>query len=428
MRLIVHLIKNSLKLDLKMLIPFFATIVVIVLVTSASSVSGNLFIEESREPAIKEYGGEVCVYKSSQSAQFATGREGLTEKWYRQLFEPEDIAGFADKQYVTYDLSIWGKHAFLFQMNTQIIGREYSNYTPEWEIRRGKVSQVTDLAEWEQQGRPVTVLIGDKLPLEIRDYIKVGYEFEAFIPRIIESGGVLNLKGADATVILPKDAVGMDYLDYKNGSWITLKIAAIGRDGLGGVDDSIIVMPLNILQELAEAENKVNRAGISMPDNSENEISLKARQITDQYPGFFGLKTTDMFLGTFKSVNDLAKHADLLMYSIYLIGSLMVTCVLILMMRNRRSSDVQLITLGINRSTLAAVAIFEILVVSVVAVLAGVAIPLLLSLLRSGKIVVDSVQLIRFFLIVPFNLIITIIVSQIMLPNSKQCLEALRYE
>lgn len=428
MRLITHLLKNSLKLDFKMLIPFFVTIVIIVLVTSASTVSGNLFVEESRDPAIKEFAGEVCVYKSYKKAKFAVGATGVAQQWYTQLFEPSDILGIADLNTITYDLNIWGKHSFLHQMDTKILGRDYTKNTPPWEIKKGKLPTVTDIAEWEKQGRPVTVLISDKMPLEIRDYIKVGDKFELFIPAVIESGGVLNLKGAANTVMLPKDTVDMDYLSYDKGHWLSCTIAAVGRDGLGTAGESIVVMPLNILQHLTGAGSKINRAGISLANTSEEELLKLADSVSQKYNSFYGLRTTDMFIGTFKNLNSLEKHADLLIYSIYFIGSLMVTCVLILLLRNRRASDVQLITLGINRSTLAMIAIIEIFIVSVLSVLAGALIPMLLSLIRSGSIVMQSQKMLRFFLIVPFNLIITVIVTQLMLPNSKQCLEALRYE
>jgi len=187
-------------------------------------------------------------------------------------------------------------------------------------------------------------------------------------------------------------------------------------------------MPLNILQELAGAGNLVNNVGINMPDASDAEMATLANRITAENTGYYGLKTTDMFISTFKSIRDLEKHADMLMYAAYLIGTLMVTCVLILMLRNRRVSDVQLMTLGINRGVLALVALVEIFFISSVSVLIGFAIPLLMSVIRSGTISIDFTELGRLFLIVPFNLLITAIVSQIMLPNSKQCLEVLRNE
>jgi len=58
----------------------------------------------------------------------------------------------------------------------------------------------------------------------------------------------------------------------------------------------------------------------------------------------------------------------------------------------------------------------------------GALLPTIISLIRSQSLALDGVKTAQLFLIVPFNLIVALVVSQIMLPNSKQCLEVLTNE
>ena len=230
------------------------------------------------------------------------------------------------------------------------------------------------------------------------------------------------------TVMIPTDAEQMDYLDHTSGTWVALSIEGIARDGTTGAAGIGFIFPLQVLQELSGAGNLVNHAGISMPDASAEELGVIAADISAQNESYYGLRTTDMFISSFKSIRNLEQQAEMLVYAAYLIGSLMVTCVLTLMLRNRRASDVQLITLGINRWILALVVMFEIFIISLGAVLLGALAPVLISLIRSHSLVLDMAKTVQLFLIVPFNLVVALVVSQIILPNSKQCLEVLTNE
>jgi|GEM_PF-6609258 len=428
MKIISLLIRNSIRMDFKMLIPFFFTVVLIVFVISSASVSNELFVSESSQPAIIKYGGEVTVYKSHKPATFVMGSDGLAITWYAHLFDPALLEGVAAPDDMTYDLSLWGRSKIYNNLDVELVGRKKSVNSPAWDMNSGETVPDMTVEDWYQAGRPATVLLGDKVPNELRALMSIDSEVQVFVPKIIESGGNLNLKGYSNTVMLPKDADQMDYLDYDHGQWIGFKIVGIARDGTTGAAGIGFILPLPVLQGLTNAGDLINHAGISMPETTDADISAKAAAITAQGQGLYGLKTTDMFISSFKSVRNLEQQAEMLVYAAYLIGSLMVICVLVLMLRSRRASDVQLMTLGISRWILAVVVVFEIFIISLGAVMMGALLPTIISLIRSQSLALDGVKTAQLFLIVPFNLIVALVVSQIMLPNSKQCLEVLTNE
>lgn len=423
LNLIKTLLRNYLKLDIKMLIPFLITMVLVILLISATSVSNALFIEFARQPIISYIGGEIALYKSSEEMQVKLTKYGLSVTCSLQLFEAKDISNISNKDNTTYQLLIDGRiKTTMSPISLHILGRQENSNTADLTITEGEVPIISSREQWETDERPVILYASYRFLSSSTTNIKLGGKKKVFVPKIIPSGGDLNIIGE------PNDAPGIDYLDYENGEWLDVTVAAIAKDQISRSSYAAIIVPLDILQEMTGAENKINLAGIQKGTATEAEIHQDALEITNGIAGFYGMRSTDILTGMSKDILYLERHANRLLFISYLIGSLIIICSLILIIRSRRNSDAQLIALGISRRTLLIVTVIEMLFVTTLAVILGVIIPLIISLISSSKILSQSIKFVNFFAIIPFNTIISVIILQIMLPNSKQCLEALRNE
>ncbi len=420
MRLVITLIKSSLVTDHKLFIPFVIINILIVFVISATSVSNALFIEFSREPIISSTAGEILLLKSESKPVFISGLDGTIPKWSFQLFETGEVCNVSVDHNITYQLVLVGQHKIdISAKHCLVTGLRLTTRTPAQDIVKGEFQYITDFKEWDKAGRPVMVIATKSY---LNSGLNIGDRFNVFIPKIVESGG------EPLAIGLSHKASGIDYIDNENGEWVNVKISAIARDHLEKNDAIVVVFPLSILQDISNADNKVNRAGVRMRELSEEELLEKAISISDSYAGFYAIRATDIITGMSKEITDLEKHAGSLLLVVCFIGSLVLICILVLVLQNRNSSYVQLMSLGVTRFKLMLSVAIEIMAISFITIVAGLIFPITLSYIRSGQLLSTSISIISFFLIIPYNIVVSLIVSLVMLPNRKKSLEVLRSE
>ncbi|MCG8500954.1 MAG: hypothetical protein MJB12_11170, partial [Firmicutes bacterium] len=312
MRLVITLIKNSLVADHKLFIPFVIINILIVFVISATSVSNALFIEFSREPIISSTAGEILLLKSESKPVFISGLDGTIPKWSFQLFETGEVYNVSVDHNITYQLVLVGQHKIdISAKHCLVTGLRLTTRTPAQDIVKGEFQYITDFEEWDKAGRPVMVIATKSY---LNSGLNIGDRFNVFIPKIVESGG------EPLAIGLSHEASGIDYIDNENGEWVNVKISAIARDHLEKNDAIVVVFPLNILQDISNAENKVNRAGVRMRELSEEELLEKAISISDSYAGFYAIRATDIITGMSKEITDLEKHAGSLLLVVCFIG------------------------------------------------------------------------------------------------------------
>lgn len=404
---------NALREDWKKYISFLITIVLAVLLVAGAYAAKVAFLNLAYDPLVRWEGGQITVLRSTKRPEFIQTTQGIVARWSFMLFQQEDMPPVLGGHVVNKRLRIgsWGEWRGQ-KLNIGLSGMEMAQKRVLPRVEQGTLPSLSEGAKTSVGHIPVAV---NNPTIDIR----VGDVLRLFIPKIVESGGAMNFAGWGEVV------EGIDYLDFERGQYAMVQVAALVSEPFGG--RNVLIMPLADLQRLAET-SYINALTVYLPLVTEANITSLTEGIEDSKAGFYAVSASEVVSGMSADIRDLERHADRLMFVVFVIATIMIASVLSLILVQRKQLYVQLMVLGFRRRDLLGTTLFEVLVITALGLLLGVAIPCLIAALTGGMAGVAGLRLERFLVVIPVVLFAAGAMSYILIPKHAQCQEVLKNE
>ncbi len=410
------LVKNGLKSDFRKFIPYIVTVLVAVLIVSGTATIKQAFFDLAMGPLVRFIGGDTMVIKSEKAPSFNIRHQGAA-LISKQLFRASDLLPALGDPAAGQELHIALPSCYVKGTTTYVglFGVQRLSQVDNWNTVAGEVPDFSREVPWDGGPIPVAVYFESRVPVELGD------QFALRLPALLpEGGGTPNIIGIAEMV------PGIDYLDYKDVRTVTCEVRAIVRESWHNFTYNTVYMPLRTLQDVIGGADYINTLYLLGEKRDLSSVEQRAEDLKAMAPPDFQFTVAPAVLGLKDEMTALESHADRLLQIVFGISALMVVNVLVLILSHRRRQDAQLLFIGLRRWQLLVSVGWQVFLVSLIAVILGLALPMTGGVVAFRTEVLSKVPIGRFLVLIPIATALALLVATVLLPRKTDTLEAMR--